>query len=245
MKLTFVGAGDAFGSGGRFNTCFHVAAPGTSFLIDCGASSLVALRRYEIDRDAIDTIFITHFHGDHFAGLPFFVLDARFVTARRRPLTIVGPKGVEARFWLVMEALFHGASSKAQAFDLHFREISGGQEMAIGDVRVTASEVVHGDPGGPCLGYRFEVDGRVIAYSGDTEWTDALIALGRGADLMICECYLYDRPVRYHLNLKELEAHLPEMAPKRLILTHMSEDMLARTTVLGHETAADGKVVEI
>jgi ribonuclease BN (tRNA processing enzyme) len=58
MKLTFVGCGDAFGSGGRFNTCFHVETAATRFLIDCGASSLVALKRLGIDRNAIDTILI-------------------------------------------------------------------------------------------------------------------------------------------------------------------------------------------
>lgn len=81
MKLTFVGCGDAFGSGGRFNTCFHIAATKTNFLIDCGASSLIAMKRFGIDRNAIDTILITHFHGDHFGGLPYFVLDAQFFQA--------------------------------------------------------------------------------------------------------------------------------------------------------------------
>src|SRR5713101_4995414 len=65
MHLQFVGSGDAFGSGGRFNTCFHVVAGELNFLIDCGASSLVAMKRLGIDRNAIDLIVLTHYHAHH------------------------------------------------------------------------------------------------------------------------------------------------------------------------------------
>ncbi len=70
MQVRFVGCGDAFGSGGRQNTCFHVTGASSNFLIDCGASSLPALKRCGIVRNDIELILITHFHGDHFAGLP-------------------------------------------------------------------------------------------------------------------------------------------------------------------------------
>jgi len=105
MQLQFVGCGDAFGSGGRYNTCFHVTGESVNFLIDCGASSLPALKRLDIVRDAIDLVLITHFHGDHFAGLPFLLLDAQF-SRRTRPLVIAGPEGIETRLAQVMEALF-------------------------------------------------------------------------------------------------------------------------------------------
>ena len=91
MQLRFVGCGDAFGSGGRNNTCFHVSGERINFLIDCGASSLPALKRQNVARDEVKLILITHFHGDHFGGLPFLLLDAQF-TRRARPLVIAGPE---------------------------------------------------------------------------------------------------------------------------------------------------------
>ena len=97
MKLTLLGTGDAFGSGGRYSTCLHLAADGDTILVDCGATSMHALQRAGTDRAAISSILVTHFHGDHFGGLPFFLLDALFVTRRTTPLTIAGPKGVESR----------------------------------------------------------------------------------------------------------------------------------------------------
>ena len=244
MQLRFVGCGDAFGSGGRFNTCFHVTGGTVNFLIDCGASSLPALKRYGIARDDIDLILITHFHGDHFAGLPFFLLDAQFAR-RSRPLVIAGPDGIEARLTQVMEALFESSSRTKQKFELSVVALSPEQTRSFGAVRVTPFPVVHGESGGPFLAYRIEAEGRVIAYSADTEWTETLVPLGRDADLFIAESYYYDKIVKNHLSLATLEAHLAEIAPKRLILTHMSDDMLGRLDTLNHAAAHDGMTVEI
>ena len=244
MRLQFIGSGDAFGSGGRYNTCFHVTGHHVNFLIDCGASSLPALKRHGIARDDIDLILITHFHGDHFGGLPFLLLDAQF-SRRTRPLTIAGPEGIETRLAQAMEALFENSSKTKQRFDLNVVALEPKVAANFGAVNVTPFPVVHGESGGPFLAYRIEAEGRVIAYTADTEWTESLIPLGREADLFISEAYTYDREVRNHLSLKTLEAHLTEIKPKRLILTHMSYDMLGRLDTLAHDTASDGMVVEL
>ena len=243
MQLQFVGCGDALGSGGRFNTCFHVTGAHVNFLIDCGASSLPALKRSGIVRDEIELILITHFHGDHFAGLPFFLLDAQF-SRRTRPLIIAGPEGIEMRLAQVMEALFEHSSKTQQKFELSVLPLKSQETRSFGGVKITPYPVVHGDSGGPFLAYRLEAEGRVLAYTADTEWTETLVPLGRGADLFIAEAYTYARNVRNHLSLQTLEAHLPEIAPKRLILTHMSDDMLSRLDGLGHTAAHDGMIVE-
>ena len=244
MQLQFVGCGDALGSGGRFNTCFHVTGERANFLIDCGASSLLALKRYNIVRENIDVILITHFHGDHFAGLPFLLLDAQF-TRRARPLIIAGPEGIEMRLTQAMEALYEHSSKTRQKFDLSIVTLQGEQTKDFGTLQVTPYPVVHGESGGPFLAYRIETEGRTITYSADTEWTETLVPAARDADLFICEAYYYDRIVKNHLSLKTLEEHLSRIAPKKLVLTHMSDDMLARVGSLPYTTASDGMVVEI
>ena len=244
MQVRFVGCGDAFGSGGRFNTCFHVSSENVNFLIDCGASSLPALKQQDIARDDIDLVLITHFHGDHFGGLPFLLLDAQF-TRRTRPLVIAGPEGIETRLTQAMEVMFEHSSKTEQRFDLSVVVLKPDETRAFGAVNVTPFPVVHGASGGPFLAYRIEAEGRVVAYSADTEWTETLIPAARDADLFIAEAYYYDRIVKNHLSLKTLEAHLPEIKPKRLILTHMSDDMLARLDRLGYMAASDGMVVEL
>jgi ribonuclease BN (tRNA processing enzyme) len=117
------------------------------------------------------------------------------------------------------------------------------ESRSFGAVKVTPYPVVHGESGGPFLAYRIEAEGRVVTYSADTEWTETLIPAARDADLFIAEAYYYDRIVKNHLSLKTLEAHLPEINAKRLVLTHMSDDMLGRLEQLPYTTAEDGMVV--
>src|ERR1700754_2102591 len=195
MQLRFVGGGDALGSGGRNNTCFHVTGATVNLLIDCGASSLPALQRLGIARDEIDLILITHFHGDHFAGLPFLLLDAQF-SRRTRPLVIAGPQGIAQKLPQVMEALFEHSSKTQQKFDLSLVTLTPDETHSFGAVKVTPYPVIHGESGGPFLGYRIETEGRIIAYSADTEWTETLIPLAREADLFIAEAYYHDKIVK-------------------------------------------------
>jgi ribonuclease BN (tRNA processing enzyme) len=244
MQLRFVGCGDAFGSGGRSNTCFHLTGAQTNLLIDCGASSLPTMKQLGIVPNDIDLILITHFHGDHFAGLPFFLLDAQF-SRRSRPLVIAGPEGIELRLVQVMEALFENSSRTLRKFELSVVALGPAESWTLGAVTVTPFAVVHGESGGPFLGYRLEAEGRVIAYSADTEWTDNLVPLAHEADLFIAEAYYYDRIVKNHLSLTTLAAHLPDINPKRLILTHMSDDMLERLPTLTYTAAHDGMIVDL
>jgi ribonuclease BN (tRNA processing enzyme) len=244
MQVRFIGCGDAFGSGGRFNTCFHVTGARSNFLIDCGATSLVALKRSGVDLDAIDAILITHFHGDHFAGLPFLLLDAQF-SRRSRPLVIAGPEGIETRLAQAMEALFENSSSTARKFELSILTLAPGRRYDIGAIAVEAFPVVHGASGGPFHAYRVAAEGKIIAYSGDTEWTETLVAAARDADLFIAEAYTFDKPVKNHLSLRDLERNLARINPKALVLTHMSRDMLERREALPYLAASDGLVIDV
>jgi ribonuclease BN (tRNA processing enzyme) len=243
MRLQFIGSGDAFGSGGRFNTCFHVEGVGANFLIDCGATSLVAMKRLPIERNAIDLILLTHFHLDHFGGVPFFMLDAQLVAKRTRPLTIAGPPGLPDWYDRLFSAAFPG--DRKLPFELTLREVEIGTRNQIGGLTITPFHVRHDDKAGPCLAYRIDLEGKVICYSGDTEWTDSLVEAARGADLFICECYTFDKVIRAHLALSTLREKLPLIGAKRVILTHMSDDMLSRASEIELETATDGKMISV
>jgi len=243
MRLQFIGCGDAFGSGGRFNTCLHVRSSILNFLIDCGASSLVAMKSQKIDRNAIDLILITHFHLDHFGGIPFFILDAQLIAKRTRPLIIAGPSGLNEWFNRLFAATFPG--ERKLSFDLKLQELDIGSRNQITGLQVTPFHVKHDDKVGPCCAYRIELDGKIICYSGDTEWTDVLLEAARDADLFICECYMFDKVVRTHLSLSTLVEKLPTIGAKRVILTHMSDDMLSRAAEIKWELAEDGKTVSL
>jgi ribonuclease BN (tRNA processing enzyme) len=97
VRVTFLGSGDAFGSGGRLNACFLLETSRSRYLIDCGATSPTAMRSRGVDPNEIEAILVSHLHGDHFGGIPFLLLDAQFVNERTAPLTIAGPRGTGKR----------------------------------------------------------------------------------------------------------------------------------------------------
>lgn len=242
MRLQFIGSGDAFGSGGRFNTCLHVTGQRTNLLIDCGATSLVAMKKLGLDRAAIDTILLTHFHADHFGGIPFFILDQQLNVKRTKPLLLAGPPGLPAWYERAMSTAFPG--DRKLPFPLTLKEVDIGAANTFPDMQVTPYHVVHDDRAGPCLAYRIEAEGKVVCYSGDTEWTDTLVAAARGADLFVCECYMFEKLRRSHMSLSVLRQHLGGIGARRVVLTHLSEDMLGQRHKVDLDIAEDGIIVE-
>lgn len=247
MKLTVVGCGDAFGCGGRLQTCYHVEAAGARFLIDCGATALIGCSRLGIDPNAIPAIFISHLHGDHFAGLVWWLIHAQHVAKRTAPLTVVGPAGVELRFEAAAQALFPGSSRVKRRYDLAFVELARETPLDVGAVRVTAFEVSH-PSGAPSYALRFEAGGKVLSFTGDTEWVESLVPAGRGADLYVMECYHFEGEPRFHMSWKTIQPQLDRIAARRVLLTHMADNMLARRGEVADPRvllAEDGLVVDL
>jgi len=211
--------------------------------MDCGASSLIAMKRAGVDPGGIGAVLLSHLHGDHFGGVPFLILDGQF-SRRTRPLIIAGPPGTRARVEAAMEALFPGSTSVARRFAVEFVELPPRAVAAVGPVSVTGFPVEHAS-GAPPYALRVQWGGRVVAYSGDTEWTESLVEAASGADLFVCEAYTYETPRRYHLDFRTLAAHRERLGCRRLVLTHMGPEMLARRVESDAECAEDGLVIAL
>lgn len=244
VRVRFAGTGDAFGSGGRWQTCIHLTGRRQTLLVDCGATSLVALRAQGLDPNAVGAVAVTHLHGDHFGGLPFLILAGQF-SRRRDPLLVAGPPGIRERLTSAMETLFPGSSRVARRFPVEVTELAtDGTPATLGTASVRGWEVEH-PSGAPPLALRVELDGASFAYSGDTQWTPALIPAARGAQLFAAEAYTFDRPVRYHLDYLTLLAHIGEIGAQRTVLTHMSDRMLTRLAEAALPAASDGLVIDL
>ncbi len=244
MRIRFAGSGDAFGSGGRWQTCIHLSGEGQVMLVDCGATSLVALKAQGLDPAAVDAVAVTHLHGDHFGGLPFLILDGQF-SRRSTPLQVAGPPGIRARLAEAMEVLFPGSAQAPRRFPVEITELRpDGTPAAVGLATVRGWEVEHAC-GAPPLALRVDLSGASFAYSGDTQWTPALARAAQDADLFAAEAYTFHRPIRYHLDYQTLRAHLGELGARRTVLTHMSTAMLTRLADADLPAAYDGMTLDL
>jgi ribonuclease BN (tRNA processing enzyme) len=247
MRVTIVGSGDAFGSGGRFNTCFYLESAKGTLLVDCGASSLVALKARGLDHGKVDGIVLTHLHGDHFGGLPFLLLDAQFLNRRERPLLIAGPPGTRARLDALLEVFFPGSTTNEWRFPWSVMEVVPRRPTEVLGHTLTTTEVVH-PSGAPATAVRLSDGKKHFAYSGDTEWTDVLKSVAADADLLIIECYGYSGRINAHISWEILKPRLPDLRAKRIMVTHMSPAVLAHLDEIraaGVEIAEDGKVIDV
>lgn len=244
VSLCCVGTGDAFGSGGRLNSCFHLDFPAGQMLLDCGCSCLIGMQRYGVIPAEIDTVVISHLHGDHFGGIPYLLLEGKYASQRTRPLTLIGPPGLQQRVEAAAELLYPGVIGKKASFPIEYRLLDPKKPLQINSAQIECFRVKHGSSK-HVYGLRVGVAGKIISYTGDTEWIDTLIPLAQGSDLLIAECFAYDRPVPSHLDYLTLLQKRKQLDCRRLVLTHMGPEMLARLGQLELDVVNDGDIIEI
>lgn len=242
-KLTILGCSDAFNADGRFHTCFLLEGGERKFLIDCGASSLQQIKAKTLTTNQIDGIIITHFHGDHFAGLPFFLMDAARVK-RTRPLHIFSPTGGKDLAFNALKLFYPGKESILETLPLTWHEYQTEKIISGPDVQVQAFEVEHSAVVKPHA-LRVMFADKIVSYSGDTKWTNTLVKVAKNADVFLCDCTFFRSPENNHLNYTTLEKHRDELDCKRLILTHFDEEMLENASEVQEEMAYDGQEIQL
>ncbi|KEO75521.1 hypothetical protein EL17_01345 [Anditalea andensis] len=236
MNLKILGCGDAFCSGGKFNSAFFFSTSHINFLLECGATTLLALKKHRIPTHSIDAVIISHFHGDHFGGLIFLLLEEK-KNKREKPLYIVSPIGMDDKLKAAAD-LFYPGSDILSDLNIIYKFYGAHQQLDLGSLVIKTFPVIHSPDTLP-HGVRMEVDGVTIAYSGDTEWTEEIIPLSDEADLFICECNFYSTESAGHLSYKVLSNK--DLNCKRLLLTHLGEEMLHLKADIQYEVAEDGK----
>jgi ribonuclease BN (tRNA processing enzyme) len=242
VRVTVLGSGDAFGSGGRLQSSYLVEGRSATFLMDCGSAVLSSLKRHGVDTGRIDFVLVSHLHGDHFGGLPFLLLEYLYENPRQRPLVVAGPAGLAERVRTVFAGLYREAAATALPFSLEFLELTSGKDEIIGGIAVHPFRVPHQTT---CvsLGLRVGVDGRQILYSGDSAWSEDFVRESQGTDLFLCECFLLHTRVSYHMNYRDLAQQVPRLGCKRLLLTHLGREFLEGQAEVTVDCVEDGTVV--
>ena len=243
-EIVFVGTGDAFGAGGRRQSAILVRGANGGMLLDCGTTTGSGLNALDISRNEIDTIVLSHFHGDHFGGIPLLLLAALYEDSRRAPLRIAGPPGVEARLRALATAMGYAMDEHDWSFPIHFEELPAGRELELGPVRVSSFETRH-SPSSVPHGLTVAIGARRLAYSGDTGWFDDLPDRVAGSDLFVCECTYRKNNFEYHLNYDTLVSQRDRFDCGRILLTHLGDEMADRRGQCSFETADDGLSVRL
>ncbi|MBN1567971.1 MAG: MBL fold metallo-hydrolase [Acidobacteria bacterium] len=243
-RLIFLGTGDAFASGGRHLSSYLLQHPEGELLLDCGPTILASLNRHGLSAEAIDAILLTHFHGDHIAGLPFLFLHYINIEPRSRLLKIVGPPEVERRVMEIFRAMYADTAAEPLPFALEFVEMKPGERRIFGGAEIDAFRTVHQeDP--PSLGFKIRAGDRKIIYVGDSGWSEDLIKHTQGADLFLCECSFFETRYETHLDYPRIAENAGRFGAKRIILTHLGQEVLDRQEEVALEMAQDGLVIDL
>jgi ribonuclease BN (tRNA processing enzyme) len=234
LDLLFLGSGNAFASG-RYWSSFLLNG---RYLFDASPALLPHLKRAGVAPADLQAVFISHFHADHFFGIPFLLLEYAELSPRDTDLTIVGPPGIQERVHVLTKLGFPYLLSREQSYQQRYIELSDGKEGEVDGLRFVARSVKHVEEL-ECFAYRVEVGGRVLAYSGDTVFCDSLLELADGADVFVVECSRWDERNGPHLGPDDIRELRRRLGPKpAFVLTHLDNgqaDLGIENTVLAED----------
>lgn len=248
-NIRFLGTGTAFNTDGRASQAILLEPPGrASILIDFGPDVMRSMMSLGLDPDRVDTLFLTHLHGDHFAGWPFLLLHWLFTHRRTRPVDVIGPSGTRERLEGVADLCYREFLSSRREFEVRYHELPIG-EASQGEtpdgVRFEALPLMHHPSS---LGYRIDgLPGR-LAISGDTEWCDNLVRLVSETDVAIIECTNLELAPGSHLSLDRIRRDADQLETARLVLTHLPDSVaasIAADPLAGAIAAYDGLTIEL
>jgi ribonuclease BN (tRNA processing enzyme) len=245
ISVTVLGAGDAFASRGRFQAGYLISGERGNVLVDAGPTLLASMKRTGAAPADIDTVLISHLHGDHFAGLAFLILEYLYESPRHRSLTIAGPRGLEQRTWAMFHAMYREIDPARVAKRIKFAVLEPHHKARVDGMVVESIRTPH-TRRDVSLAFRIGMNGRTIAYSGDTGWTDELVEISAGADLFLCECTYYESAeLTFHLNYPLIARNQERFTPGRMILTHIGREVLEHSAEVRHEMATDGMMIRV
>ncbi len=221
LELTFLGSGNAFAAGGRYWSSFLANG---RYLFDAPPTLLPHLKRLQVPPTNIEVVFLSHFHGDHFMGMPFLFLEYVYLTERRDDLFIVGPPGVEAKIEEFAAQCYHDVTREA-GYRRRYLEAQPGADQFVNEIAFRAFPMNHVPGKLECFGYRVPVGDKTVAYTGDTMFCEEIFELAEGADVLVLDCTYAEGGGPEHAGMDDLRLIRKRVAPETaIILTHLNAE---------------------
>ncbi len=221
-----------------------MSAPSATFLMDAGPTVLAGLKDAGRRSDDIDFVLLSHLHGDHFAGLPFMLMEYLYERPRKRELVIAGPEGTESRVMDLFRAMYKEAAARPLTYPVRYVTLVAESPQTFGAVRIEPFAVPHQERE-PSLGLKVHVDGKTVVYSGDSGWTEEFVRRTTGVDLFLCECCYWETAVDFHINYPEFTRQRERIRAKRVVLSHLGREVLQKLDRVDAECARDGLVIAL
>jgi ribonuclease Z len=243
LELTFLGSGNAF-AGDRYWSSFVL---NRRYLFDAPPTLLPHLNKLGIPTLDIAAVFITHFHADHFFGLPFLYLDYEHLSDRTEDLVIVAPPGGEEIVERVSQLGFAGLTRGSARYRRIYQEARDGRQGTAAGLPYRAVAVEQGSSGSlDCFGYAVTLNGRTLAYTGDTIMCDGVRELARDSDVLVIDCSCWGETCEHHMSFGEIQRFRKEVPPKTtFVLTHLDVGEAPPIEAEGMVVAADFATIRL
>jgi ribonuclease BN (tRNA processing enzyme) len=224
MKITMLGTGTTYPDPTRVQSGILIELDGQSILFDIGAGVYHRLTQTGLDLNTISTIFISHFHIDHCSD--FLILCQNlWLSGHNEPLNIYGAPPIKQWYRGLFDIAFTYARDRLM---INVGVLKEHEAVQVGEATISNVPTVHGTTETRAL--RIEWRGKSLMYSSDTAPCRDVIDLAKGADVLIHECNWLDgpNPEGVHTTPSQLAEIVEEVAPKKVVLTHVSPDVVGK-----------------
>lgn len=218
MKIHFLGVGEACDEElANTSLLLHKECfPERYFLLDCGFTATQRFFACLNAPDALDGVWISHFHGDHFLGVPQLLLRL-WEMGRQKELYCVGQNGIQDILESSLDLAYPGLRNKL-GYKIHFISIEEKQELNLLDFKFAAALSNHSVPN---LALRLEHGPKAIYYSGDGAPGDYCANLARNCDLLVQEGFSVQNPVKGHMSVYQSLEFARRAGAKNLAIVHV------------------------
>ena len=242
MRITVVGSGTVVPSLQRRQSCVVVQVGGETLVFDLGSGAVRGMLRADLDPFSVDRIFFTHFHPDHTVDVVPLLFSINYGSRekRTRPLHVSGPEPF-VEFWGSLMKVWGEWMTGQYTTLVSELPLECPSPIDIAGCRLTWAPAEHRPES---IAYRLDAEGGAFVYSGDTEYSESVVALARGTDTLLIECAFPDEaPVPGHLTPSDVARIASEAGVKRVVLTHIYPETDSLDLVSEVADGFDGEVI--
>lgn len=242
MRLTAIGTGGVFPATERRQSCAVIEAGDETLVFDLGNGAVRGMLHAGLDPLFVDRLFLTHFHPDHTSDIPSLMFSMKYgmTEERTKPLLAVGPRPFED-FWSSFKTVYRSWMDPGFPVEVSELPVEAGHRMELPCGTLSWTPAEHRPES---IAYRLDAENSAFVYTGDTEYSESVVGLARGARTLLIECSAPDdAPIPGHLTPSSAARIASEAGVERVILTHLFPPVLELDIASEVGKGFDGEII--